>query len=92
MKYKEDVTFRDIDGYRYEATEDLYKAEKPEDSCYCIKKSKDETGKPSCFLDGLLDLYTCYGTIVQKFTYDKILMKNIYRCTSFGIQSIFLSS
>lgn len=65
MEYKKDITFNDIDGYRYEATYDLYRADQPEESCYCIKKSKDENGIASCFLDGVLDLYTCYGTIIK---------------------------
>lgn len=61
MSFTGESTFKDIDAFRFESDEDMLNEDKPASSCYCLQKTKNEEGAESCFLDGVLDLYSCYG-------------------------------
>lgn len=59
--YRSDITYKDIPGYDYGIVEDALKSNSPEESCFCVNKTKDINGNPSCYLDGVMDLYPCLG-------------------------------
>ncbi|XP_017781871.1 PREDICTED: sensory neuron membrane protein 2-like [Nicrophorus vespilloides] len=57
-------TYKDLDTYDYVVNKRLFypeDGEKAEDSCYCAKKTRGMDGEESCFLDGALDVQTCFG-------------------------------
>jgi hypothetical protein len=66
ITYKGEETYKDIDGYLFGTSKETLRStqENPEDDCYCSKLSKDETGTKSCFLDGIIDMQTCFGVPV----------------------------
>ncbi|CAH1116434.1 unnamed protein product [Phaedon cochleariae] len=56
-------TYSGIDAYRFGITKDTFRSAtpNPENDCYCIQQSTDVDGEPSCFLDGVLDVFPCFG-------------------------------
>lgn len=61
VEYKSEITYKDISGYRYGLPEDVLKLDNPEESCFCVYRTTDMTGNYSCFLDGVMDFYSCTG-------------------------------
>lgn len=39
----------------------------PEHDCYCTKSVADQSGTPSCFLDGVLDVQRCFSKCIFLF-------------------------
>lgn len=58
VTYLDEITYEDIPGYRYGADEKTLHEEVPEESCYCLKRTKNVLGETSCFLDGTMDMYS----------------------------------
>ncbi|KAG5893040.1 hypothetical protein JTB14_014820 [Gonioctena quinquepunctata] len=63
ITYKETDSYKGIDGYRFGVTSNAMRPATPdaENDCYCIKQTMGIDGEPSCFLDGALDVYPCFG-------------------------------
>lgn len=78
-------SYKGIEGYRYKPKSTLfYSSQKnKEEDCYCsIKKgTRDQMDQPSCFLDGVLDIYPCLGL----YEYDLCfcVLNRIYTYESF---------
>ncbi|EFA01368.1 sensory neuron membrane protein 2 [Tribolium castaneum] len=64
INYKGEESYKGIDGYLFETSEDTLRSSAPEEDCYCSKLSRDMEGKKSCFLDGVIDMQTCFGVPV----------------------------
>lgn len=67
----------------------------PEHDCYCTKTVSDQSGTPSCFLDGVMDVQLCFS----EYLYRVITMKNTHlykknphsqKCTDNLFNSIFI--
>uniref|UniRef100_A0AAR5QC97 Sensory neuron membrane protein 2 n=1 Tax=Dendroctonus ponderosae TaxID=77166 RepID=A0AAR5QC97_DENPD len=58
--------FNGINAFRYSTGYTLFRPETilKENDCYCSHGTKGADGKPSCFLDGLLDFRPCLGAPV----------------------------
>lgn len=61
VAYVSEITYKDIPGYQYGALNTSLWSDAPEDSCYCIKQTRDMDGNPSCFLNGVMDMFTVLG-------------------------------
>lgn len=59
--YKREITYKDVPGYEYGIVENALKSDSPAESCYCVNKTRDVNGNPSCYLDGVMDLHPCLG-------------------------------
>lgn len=70
VSYKGDITYQDIPGYEYGLSVDALHSDSPEESCFCVKQTKDVNGSSSCFLDGVMDLYPCLGNDEYLLTCD----------------------
>jgi hypothetical protein len=89
ITYKGEETYKDIDGYLFGTSKETLRStqENPEDDCYCSKLSKDETGTKSCFLDGIIDMQTCFGKIPYEYISNvnnlNIILKGFLFCSRF---------
>lgn len=63
--YLQETTYADIPGFRYGADENTFHADVPEESCYCLKRTKNVNGETSCHLDGTMDMYSSLSTHTQ---------------------------
>ncbi|XP_019867280.2 sensory neuron membrane protein 2-like isoform X2 [Aethina tumida] len=55
--------YKDVKAFRFEAPNNLFRraTSAEETDCYCVKKTNDAYGEPSCYLNGVIDLQTCVG-------------------------------
>ncbi|XP_056632011.1 sensory neuron membrane protein 2-like [Diorhabda sublineata] len=56
-------TYKGIEGLRFEPKETTFTSllSNVEEDCFCTKQTKNAQGELSCYLDGVLDLYDCFG-------------------------------
>lgn len=52
--------FEGVDTYKYVLEGSALISDDPE-GCYCLKKTKGLDGEPYCFMDGFMDLHSCFG-------------------------------
>ncbi|XP_044258686.1 sensory neuron membrane protein 2-like [Tribolium madens] len=66
INYKGEESYKGIDGYLFGTSPETLRSstKDPENDCYCSKLSRDMDGKKSCFLDGVIDMQTCFGVPV----------------------------
>lgn len=58
ITYLKEMTYQDIPGYRYGANRSSLHADIPEESCFCLNRTKNIRGEISCHLDGTMDMYS----------------------------------
>lgn len=85
IDYKKEGSYKEIDGYLFGTSETTLKSDNPEEDCYCTNKTKGLDGKPSCFLDGVVDMNTCIG--LELFNAFQIFQTNVFR----GARCVFFS-
>lgn len=66
IDYNGTGTYKGIDGYRFVPNENTLKSAtaNPENDCYCTKSVSDQTGSPSCWLDGVVDVMPCFRKLI----------------------------
>lgn len=55
LKFKQEVTFKDLKGYRFAVPKEVFEGpeKNPDNACYCLKEDKEECR------DGIIDLGVC---------------------------------
>nr|ALR72544.1 sensory neuron membrane protein SNMP2 [Colaphellus bowringi] len=63
IRYKGTGTYQGDSGYYFGIDENTFRpaTPSPENDCYCIQQTMAPDGEPSCFLDGVVDVYPCFG-------------------------------
>ncbi|XP_074028162.1 sensory neuron membrane protein 2 [Leptinotarsa decemlineata] len=66
IKYKGPGSYGGIDGYRFGVDETTLKpaTASADDDCYCIQQTKGLKGEPTCWLNGVVDVFPCFGSPV----------------------------
>ncbi|KAJ3662460.1 hypothetical protein Zmor_006808 [Zophobas morio] len=66
INYIREETYRDVDGYMFGTDKNTLQpsTNNSEADCFCTKQSKDVDGQNSCFLDGVIDMQSCFGVPV----------------------------
>lgn len=66
ISYNGTRTYKGIDGYVFTIGPNSLRSDyaDPEQDCYCTKSTADQTGNPSCFLDGVIDAQPCFRKLI----------------------------
>lgn len=61
LAFTDEIEYEDIPGYRSTLTQASVDWSRPENECYCIKKTKNIDGDLDCHPSGFTDMYNCLG-------------------------------
>ncbi|KAL3280955.1 hypothetical protein HHI36_004180 [Cryptolaemus montrouzieri] len=64
MEYNGPGSYKDIEGYYFRTSPTMFNSSDPPNDCFCINQTMGVDGKPTCFLDGVMDMYPCMGAPV----------------------------
>ncbi|XP_072399703.1 sensory neuron membrane protein 2-like isoform X2 [Diabrotica undecimpunctata] len=61
--YTSTETYKNIEGYRFEPKADTFwsKLSNVKEDCFCTGRTLNANGLPDCYLNGIIDVYDCFG-------------------------------
>lgn len=67
--YKEDISYKGIQGFRYVTGEEMFAApsEENDNMCFCLNATIGNTQPNGCLKKGALELFSCLG--IKKHIY-----------------------